>query len=313
MLDVSMEESSNHEEISRPSLEESISPVRSPEDTDKRLRLFAWGNERLVGHKPKVDGWENYNEVASHPKSNFVIAVSHLNDASVQAAADTFASLRKIGLVTHRANVQNNEGEWTMPAKLLGTKNFLVHGVNRDPQQSTDARANDRYHLDPLELREMARRMRDEGVTPIIAAHRPAYHNPLSESPGLSDVIIAHLSGTGTVLPVAVELSGDQSVGNSHEMGRVVKNLITGKRPEVFVHIAKAIKLPEIPLNDMALAMAVLSSDSRNKLTSDQRGIGIHTLRVLESQAGLVMDALADRLPESARGKWGSKVESGNA
>jgi len=282
-----------------------VSSLQSKEVSDKRLRLFAWGNERFVAKEPQVDGWENYEELVADPEQNFVIASTHRSDAEIQTVVTTFASKRKLGLVTHRANVQNQDGEWGLGPKLIGKDNFLVLGVNRDAAQTTEARANDRYHLDPAEMNIMARRMQDEKMTPVVAAHRPVYHSPLPDSPGIADVILAHLSGSRTILPVAVDWPGGEAAGNSHEMGKVAKNFITRNRPEVAVRIAKAIKLPEIAKDDIDLAMKVLSSESRKDLTTGEREHGLLTLRQLEDQAGLVMRALAEKLPQETRGKWG--------
>lgn len=312
---------------------EGFNPIKSNERSDRRLRAFAWSSERVVAHKPHVDGWENYNELVSNPNNNFVIAATHRSDSEVQAVVDVFSPLRKLGLVTHSFNVMDSNGEWKLPAKVIGKDNFMVLGVNRDPEQTTEARARDRYHLDPEEILAIARRMRTEHITPVVAAHRPAYHSPLPKNPGVMDVLLAHAYASlhepqteeeKIILPVAVDWQGREPVGNSHEMGQVVKNLVTRNRPEIAIHIAPAVYLEGLPqldpelaqlksatdqrtLTSLDLAMMTLSSSSRALLTPEQREYGLTMLRQLEKQSGQVMDALANTLPEADRGIWGKK------
>lgn len=284
-----------------------VLPVKYPEKTGKALRAFALVDERSRSHRPEVDGWDNYNEIASDPEANFVIAVSHRADPEITTAINVFASLRKLGVVTHSANIEDSRGRTKLGPRLLGKDNFLVHGVNREPGTSDEARSKDRYHLDPVELEVMAKRMMSERMTPIVAAHLPVYHSPLPKDPGLADVVLAHLSGTRTILPVSVDMGDYELVANAHEGGKMLKNLVTGKRTEAKVHIAPPIRLPEIPKDELDRAMMVLSSETRKQLTPEQQDQALQTLHLLRQQSGLVMQAIADRLPEDDRGVWGDK------
>lgn len=236
-----------------------------------------------------VDGWENYNEIASHPEQNFVIAVPHRADPEEETAINVFASLRKLGVVTHRANIEDSSGKMKLGPRLLGKDNFMVLGVNRESGATDEARRNDRYHLDPLEMEVMARRMRDERMTPVVAAHNPVYHASLPPEGGLADVMLAHLSGSRTILPVAVDMGDYDVVANAHEGGKMIKNVVSGKRTNVKVHIAPSIHLSEIPKEDLTTAMNVLSSETRKQLTPEQQTQGLKTLRLLKAQSGLVM------------------------
>lgn len=277
ITEVSLEKPQQHHEI----------PVEENPDNLQWLMRFL---TRLVLRKPQLEGLQNLQEIP--PGQHVIFAVSHISDSDMPAAASELLTYRPMDIVNlstaHTDFIQNTGMKLTgTKGRFLGIKNTFDH-VHQKPISE----------FSPENFVTIAQSLQKKDV--MIAAHNPSKTWQLTRNPGIGAVYLAQLTGA-PIIPVAVNIHSERAIGMSPDihdekrtgamaaLAKSIKELITGQKPEVTIHIGKPI---------------VVSPMEEEKLSNPTREV----LMELRGQGAEIMQAIAEMLPAEKRGEWNTKV-----
>lgn len=290
------------------SLEVPVQDKPSP-SSQRRFDFLMEANRRMVFQTPEVSGVENLAEL---PQIPLVIATSHFSDADVQTTESVLRPAlnkvrpdRSLGISLQSHNLE--DPATAIPIRLVGREHFFPYDVRFNKA----ARYQLRFRFNPLNFREMALALQ-QGRDIITAAHEPLSNREgaaweLPPRAGLGAAYLAQLA-RAAVLPVAVDIQTDHPVGMAADIGGAIKRLIKRERPKVRVIIGKPLTFEEIDNQSLALFERYASGDKT--LSSDDQAKAIMVRNKLRQQSDVVMQSIADLLPEKKRGRWkGSKAK----
>lgn len=227
-----------------------------------------------------------------------VVAPSHISDIDVQLAALALAGRYSPVLGSQSTN-------YTCPAQpfiqIAGKEHFF-------PMQWPSPGSHEGMNpvFMPEDYKQIASSIKDGGstLTPFVAAHSPSYDGKLPKSPGIAAVYMAQMLDR-VVVPVAVWL--DDEPGRPQAiMGRWRDMLhYLGKRPQAHIEVCEPLELAQIDLSSIDEVLRLRKID--NSVLPELRVKYIEAKKMLQQQSVLVMQRIAEKLPEHKQGKWNKK------
>lgn len=265
---------------------------KSPEKIMKGLELFMKQFESV-----EVSGQEHVKEIP--PEKKVVIAVSHAGDFDMPLAYYALGNDMKIRFTDESVLHRITGGDpitYTL-IKLGGEENFFPIDYKKKDKNGPKRRGS----FNPENFVPMKEAM-DEGDAVLVAAHNPSWNKKMEEQGGYADVYLAQLA-EAMVLPVAVDVETKEEAVT---IPQKLKAVFTG-RPKARVTIGEPIELPKI----MGIErMAILMEKNKGGILTKDEIAEFHRLKEeLREQSGVVMDHIAQMMPEEKRSGWGEDGE----
>ncbi len=258
-------------------------------ETSLRLRSLATLETKLFLGKIETLGKEHLKEIL--PGEKVIIAGSHISDMDMQVIISQLGkdfSIKVSGQSTHHSFETDSSG---MTAQLLaGKDNFIPIDYSGQGDQKRAVRFN------PKNFDSMAEALR-EGDSVLVAAH-----NPSSGKLPSGGVGIPYLSQLGVgnfvILPVAVDIKSNEPYRAGGEI-KLIK-----EKPDTEVHIGAPIRLPVISGIEDYQKLLSRRKESEQPLSEEETNRLSVLNHELKEQSDIVMQSLANMLPEKKRGNY---------
>lgn len=271
----------------------------------QRFDWFMQLNRKAYFKKPTVLGFENLLAIpANYP---LVIVVSHFSDSDLQIVAGELGTrLQKVRpqrLLAMSCQSQNfADIKTSFFIKAAGKQHFF--GIDAYFDKNLGRL---KFTFNERNFIKMARALK-AGTDIIIAAHEPLSNIPdsswvLPKRSGLGAAYLVQIADA-LILPVAVDIQTAYPIGMSADIRGAAKRLLTGEKPDVKVVIGSALKLDEIPDEELRLFGPYLKRKSKNSLSEEWERMGEKVFKKIVNDGNTIMKAIASLLPREKRGIW---------
>lgn len=276
-----------------------------------RFQTALAASSELVVQRPEVVGWENLEKIPNG--MNPVIAGTHLrSDFALQIIARELDKKFDIGIALQSGNrkeLLKNTG-----FTLIGQDNLYdIDNTTKFTKVDGKSERDDKYALN-FDNYEVMNEAMNKGKTLLISAHySPIYDGILPNKPGFAAIYLAHRSGQGVVLPVALDIyTDDPNMGRADRMSAIktAKDIVTGNRPKSKMTICEPIILDPIdPLDIDLMKRWVIARVSKKPidLNPEEREKAVAAFKRMRQDGEKVMYVLAEALPPERRGIWSNK------
>ncbi len=266
--------------------------TREKKETSSRLLLAIETNLIPLVGKVEVIGRENLTEMP--PNKKVIILTSHLSDIDIPLTIKALGHDFDIAVVdqsTHHSFREDPAGKISIG--LAGEKNFIPIDW-----KVVDGEKQSRFNADNFASMSEAL---DSGKDLVFAAHNPSENGELTNG-GVGGVYLSQLSDA-IILPVAINIKGEGFLAGKN----VSKSVIN--RPDAEVSIGSPIKLEKI--EGIERYKEILDKrKNKQKLTPEEISEFKELTQKLRDQSDIVMNSIAQMLPENKRGVYVFKEET---
>jgi hypothetical protein len=288
--------SSEPEELKNKNLESALieGGKEAKPETSKRL-LAALEPTRLNFSKIELIGADHLAEIP--PDAKVVIAVDHLNNLSIPAAALMLG--RRLPV-----QISNQSTQFSFRENPGGHIGVAVGGKDNFKGIDYNAETNEPKPFNPENFDDMLEPL-GEGYAMIVAAHNPVNTNKLPEKAGYGAAYLAGISDA-YILPVSVNVKSEVHVMEGK--AGLLKNIkgtidMVRNRPEVEVTIGKPHKIAE-EADIQKFHKLFMKRKETGRLSADELEEFKHLRISLNAASDEIMEDLAGMLPSEKRGEW---------
>jgi hypothetical protein len=265
-----------------------------------RMAIWLWVKFALKG-PVHAEGLKNLETISANDHA--ILACSHISDGDMPTAAAVLAPYLDLAFVnpstTYYFNFSLRERKMDLPVhiamRFVGRKHFFPFTAHFDKSVPRSGRQG---MFDPDDFVPMKNAMEENGKSLMIAAHSPSW-GTLPEKGGVGAVYLAQITKNGVVLPVATAMTG-------HVMAEDEKIRSFINKPSAKVIIGEPIKLGKI---DGIEKITDLIKQRRGgtELSAGAKEEMARIKQELKKQSDLLMQKIAELLPEKNRGDWAQK------
>jgi hypothetical protein len=261
------------------------------EKTPQRLLLALEAQLKLTVKELKLHGEENIEAIPAGKK--IIIATTHISDIdipTVAAALGKYFNIAITNMSVHHSFLA--EPSTNIGVRLAGKENFIPFDYEKTPSGKQASFNPDNF--------EPMKRALDDGKAIIVAAHNPTHDWHLSKG-GYGVSYLSDISDDVVILPVAVDLESAGQVGMYENQLKTIT-----KKPVANVFIGEPIELQKIPgIEDLSKIMH--KRESGERITPEELKRFSELKELLQTQSNIVMEKLAENLPEEKRGEYKTK------
>ncbi len=234
----------------------------------------------------EVIGKEHLDEIPDG--MNVVVAGSHVSDFDMPLIATALGKDLNIAIT----DMSVHSTDWKKDPTYVG---MLIAGIRNFIQISwhTGAGGKRQPRLNP-ENYGPVRDALNRGKAVLMAAHNPSYGS-LPDKPGIGAELVAETTPNTVILPVTVDVQ-DEQASTATKFRQQMMSLF--RRPKVVVTIGKPIT-PQMQIDPADL----IRGETRSAAEVSQ------TLHGIRDRSRVVMQALAEMLPEGQKGSYGKKKQ----
>ncbi len=256
-----------------------------PDSFVNKIELLVKANFREITER----GEENLDRIP--PDRRVIFATTHSTNSDVPIALSVIG--KKFHLAVGDASTHRKFAE--SPVAFVGTK--IVGEEHFYSVQHKKQKGVERGLFDPEDFENMEGAFESGKAVMLSAYYHGRYESELSERGGYGAVYLAQIADA-LIVPVAVDIK-------SSELGEKSDVKLLMERPNVDVVIGEPIELPKI--DGIERIKAILEKRKEGRLSREDLLEFRQLANELRERSDMLMQDIANLLPEEKRGKWGKK------